>query len=123
MPKETIGPITPASLAFAKRRLVAITAGIEELSRWMEANPDVKELWVWREFSLGDGLRRLESVLPEIVSAIHLHTIGKPQGPNSKKKEPKIPSVASVHAKLAPKAAATNKRGKLVEKKSTKPNS
>jgi hypothetical protein len=96
MARETIGPITKAEVEFAVQRLTRIADSVRLLDEWLKAHPECKELWVWRAFSLNDGLRRLESVVPEITRAIQSYSKGTPQGPSSSKKrstaKPKSPA-------------------------------
>lgn len=89
MAKETIGPLTEAEITFAVQRLARISDSLRLLESWIKSHPNCKELWVWRAFSLNDGLKRLESVVPEIGRAIHAEATGKPQGPDSTKSRPK----------------------------------
>jgi hypothetical protein len=88
MAKETIGPITKSEVEFAVQRLTRIADSIRLLDDWLKAHPECEELWVWRAFSLNDGLRRLESVVPEVTRAIQAHSKGVPQSPNNSKSRP-----------------------------------
>jgi hypothetical protein len=115
MAKETIGPLTKAEVEFAVQRLARIAESVKTLDDWLASHPECKELWVWRAFSLNDGLRRLESVVPEISRAIHAHTTGNPQGPDSSKtrKPSKMKSVQEVKAEIeAHRAKAAKKKKK-----------
>lgn len=85
MGKESISPINADEADVAIRRLEYLRNSLPELKEWFEKHPEVKELWCFRLFSLEEGLRRLESFLPEMRKAMQAHARGQPLGPSSTK--------------------------------------
>jgi hypothetical protein len=84
MPKEDIGNIPREEIELAIARLEAFAIHLQQVRKWFENNPD-KTLWVWRYKSLDRGITALETLPAEFMRAIHAHSRGVPQGPNSSK--------------------------------------
>jgi hypothetical protein len=115
MARETIGPVTPAEIEFALTRVESVAESLRTLDAWFKANPSVEELWVWRSFSLNDGLKRLEAVVPEIRRAIHAHATGNPQNSMSSKARSSKKVVDDKLAQADRAIAASKKRAKPKE--------
>lgn len=115
MARESIGPVTPAEVEFALKRVESVAESLRTLDEWFKANPSEAELWIWRGFSLNDGLRRLEAIIPEVNRAIYAHATGNPQSASSSKARTTKKAVADKLSQAEQAIASSKKKAKPKE--------
>lgn len=104
MPREETKPLTLPELKEYIARLERIAAEMRALEPVFES---AKELWVFRKPSVEDGVRRLDSFVPELRNSVKQHNIGDPYGPNSTKNR-----AAKRKAKAKPKRSTKRNKAK-----------
>ena len=104
MPKEETQPLTLPELKVYIAKLDRIASEMRAFEPILES---AQELWVFRKRSLEDGVKRLESFLPELGNSRDQHQMGDPYGPNSTKNR-----AAKRKAKAKPKRSTKRNKAK-----------